>query len=167
MDLGKHSSRYFYCVVVFFLLSPMSFSLDEVNSIQAFRERFADLLGQDTDESRLAQAYLSEESTLWRYILAKSREDNPLTASEAMFRSTIQWRSDIEMSKLMFEWQVDNTRYKSARAKFGDLCFYGGLLKVRSQRGGPVLYEKLGKVDLYGLYNDKCRDVFFMRYNLQ
>lgn len=44
----------------------------------------------------------------------------------------------------------------------GMSCFYGGMLPEVSASGGPVLVERLGKVDLPGLYSDECKTIFLL-----
>jgi hypothetical protein len=130
-----------------------TFSKEEVDTIRALRQRLQDY---ETEEDSLAKSYVNEDSTLWRYILAQSREENPMDASEFMFRSSISWREDIQLHNLLREWRDGENGPLSARARMGDMCFYGGLMTNKSVTGGPVLVEKIGHTDLSGLYGDEC-----------
>jgi hypothetical protein len=134
------------------------FSGDELAQIEELRTRL-----QDLSDHEYGGVYLSENTTLWRYVLAKSRDENPMNQSETMFRSSVGWRKDIHLKELMCEWRggVTSQSPQSARAKFGELCFYGRLLPHRSIRGGPILVERLGKLDLQGLYADECKSLSF------
>ncbi len=128
------------------------FTNEEISSIQALRECLQDL---STDD--IAKTYYNDDSIMWRFVLAKSMEENPLQASEAMFRSTMEWKKEIKLDKLCKEWEITgNKRYNSARAHFGTLCFYGGVMKEKSVRDGPILVERLGKMDISGLFSDEC-----------
>lgn len=52
-----------------------NFTETELASVQELRSRLEDL---NSDSNPLAKKYLSEDSTLWRYILGKSTEENPM-----------------------------------------------------------------------------------------
>jgi hypothetical protein len=150
-----------------------SFTQEELCLIEELRFRLRDLR-----DSEYAAEYLSEQSTLWRYVLAKSRDENPMDQSEMMFRESVAWRKEIGIRELVREWRnfdlncecqkhghqpqpqsQPQQKTQSARAKFGELCFYGKLLPQRSVRGGPILVERLGKLDLPGLYGDECMSI--------
>ena len=110
---------------------------------------------------------------MWRYITAQSQESNPLDKAEEMFRLSCEWRNEIKMIEEIYpEWRggdMSDTRprARSARARFGDLVYHGGLLDAtccieESPQGGPVLLERLGKIDLPGLYNDECKSLYLL-----
>ena len=121
------------------------FTADERAGIAELRRRLSDLNDTDTGgESSLAKQYICEDSTMWRYVLAKSRDENPMDVSEEMFRSSIAWREELNMPQLVHEWRGQGgTRpcALSARARMGDLCFYAGMMTRRSATGGPVLVD--------------------------
>ena len=142
----------------------LSYTAEEISTIQLLRTRLQDVASfPESEMNSLAQAYISEDATMWRYSLAKSLEANPLDEAETMFRASIAWRNEINMSKLCQEWRGEQIHggktSTSARARMGELCFYGGIMTNRSIHGGPVLVERLGRVDLVGLYNDECKCV--------
>jgi hypothetical protein len=117
---------------------------------------------------------------MWRYITSQSQENNPMEKAEEMFRSSCQWRDDIQLVDTLYpEWRgcnnatvsdegvdgsssASNTpRALSARARFGDLIYHGGILDATCKiggaaPGGPVLLERLGMIDLPGIYADEC-----------
>ena len=132
------------------------FSDEELRDIAELRERLTDVM--ESESSSYGKSFLEEDATMWRYILAKSRDENPMSSSETMFRSSVLWRESIDMPNLIKNWR----QTKCARARLGDLCFYGGLLEKRSVNNGPVLIERLGKVDLPGLFSDKCNANMFL-----
>lgn len=133
----------------------------ELSLIEELKDRVRDILGGHG----IAAEYASEPFTLWRYVLAKSQDPNPMEESENMFRRSVAWRETIGLSELCQEWQpLDEAsesispmqqKWKSARARLGNMCFYGGILSACSVNGGPVLVERLGSVDLPGLYRDE------------
>jgi hypothetical protein len=135
-------------------MSNTDFCPEELNQIEELRNRL-----QDLSNDEYGGSYLLENSTLWRYVLAKSREENPMDSAENMFRSSVSWRKEIDMKEVVREWRDENGSPRSVRARFGDLCFYGRLLPHRSIRGGPILLERLGKLDLQGLYRDECNPI--------
>ena len=150
----------------------------------------------------LSHLLYSQDTTLWRYITAQSKESNPMDKAEQMFRSSCLWREDIQLVERIYpEWRGCNAtpthrhqdahqdtnsalantetttaagitdinmekdvkypRATSARARFGDLIYHGGLLSAPccisgAAPGGPVLLERLGKIDLPGIYADAC-----------
>ena len=133
------------------------YSTEEISSIESLRSRLNDYQNlADNDYKNLANTYISEDATMWRYILAKSQEANPLDASEEMFRASVAWREDIDLLGILEEWKGKESRVKSARARLGELCFYGGSMAKRLASGGPVLVERLGRLDLSGLSDDPC-----------
>lgn len=76
-----------------------------------------------------------------------------------MFRSSIAWREEIGLANILKEWRGDKNggpRWKSARARMGDLCFYAGIAEARSLTGGPIMVERMGRMDLAGLAGDEC-----------
>jgi len=131
-------------------LSPLE--LEEINLLKS---RLQDLTQVD---NKFAHMYMSEDYTLWRFVLAKSNEQNSLNVSEAMFRDCVTWKKNIDMDELcmQFDKNIINT-HKTACSRMGELCFYGGILPINTLRNGPVLYEKIGKVDLTGLSTDECK----------
>lgn len=149
------------------------FTPGELQSISELRARLSDV--SEAEGNSIGKTYLAEDSTVWRYVLAKSQDPDPLGEAEAMFRRSVQWREDIGLAALCEEWagafssqrnadtDTDNVaetphrEWSSARARMGMACFYGGIMKEVSTSGGPVLVERLGRVDLPGLYNDPCQ----------
>lgn len=132
------------------------FTQQELSQIEELRSRV-----QDLAEDEYGSIYLQEMSTLWKYVLAKSREDDPMGQSEEMFRTSISWRKEIDIRNLMNEWrgggeEGSNKQPRTARARFGELCFHGKLLPERSIHGGPILVERLGRLDLPGFSGDEC-----------
>ena len=84
--------------------SKNSFTKEELEGIKELRRRLKDLL--EDKGNTLAKEYIMEETTMWRYVLAQSRENNPMDASEAMFRSSVTWRKEIELlTRMMNEWR--------------------------------------------------------------
>jgi len=148
---------------------------EEIKGIEELRSRLEDLRDSTNHWTR---QYYTENSTLWRYVLAKSRDINPMETSENMFRSSVIWREEINMDKMMSEWRpslnnstgsggesqsqklsssTGSIKRGSARARLGDLCIYTGIMEKPSATGGPVMVERLGKMDLVGLYNNTCK----------
>lgn len=135
------------------------FSDKELKDINELRSRLQDM--HISDSEQWLKNLIDDDCTMWRYILAKSLEDSPMDASEEMFRKSVEWRKQIGiMDQLPREWRFQDEsgrKYLSARARFGDLCFYGGVIEKPTISGGPVLIEQLWKIDLVGLYNDECK----------
>lgn len=148
------------------------FTEDERKGIEELRSRLKDLC--DSPMNQWTREYIAEDATLWRYVLAKSREVNPMDASEHMFRSSVAWREEIDMNSLLAQWRLPNSttsdattpagsrttnlsKKGSARARLGDLCIYTGMMARTTVDGAPVLVERLGMVDLPGLYHDPCK----------
>lgn len=69
-------------------MSAEEFSEEEFRAIRSLRERLSDL----AVDGSVAGAYLAEDSTVWRYVLAKSQDEDSEAESEAMFRRSIRWR---------------------------------------------------------------------------
>ena len=129
-----------------------AFSQAELEGITELRHRLADLQDKATGEA--ARGCLGEDSTLWRYWLAKSEDASPLDEAEAMFRRSMQWREEIGLAALCNEWKDGGC---TARSRMGHACFYAGILEKSSSRLGPVLVERLGKTDFPGLHADPCK----------
>lgn len=133
------------------------FTETETAAIESLRIRLQDITNTDYSDSKydLAKAYISEDATMWRYILAKSQDENAMDQSEEMFRSSVAWRNNINIKGLCNEWRSKDSKI-SARARMGQLCFYGGIMANKMLTGGPILVERLGNLDLPGLYYDEC-----------
>jgi len=154
------------------------FSEQERTTIVALRERVREWMAdgeKEGDSSKNSSAdgteagdYL-DDSTLWRY--AKAREWDVEQALE-MFKSSVIWKRDTKLNELIVEWRGEPNEQGyygphqarellmepgSERATLGERVFYGGVLNgVRAKHGrGPVMCERLGKVDLSGLSKDE------------
>ena len=124
-------------------------------TVTAFRESLSQLNIQD---NLYAEHYLKEDFTLWRYVLAKSNEENPLDASKDMYVNSVKWKKDLSLAALCEEFSLSRPiSQRSIRSKFGHLCFHGGMLPIKTIRNGPVLFERFGKIDLPGLAEDECK----------
>ena len=137
------------------------FSREERARIEALRGRLQDYLKEEGDT--VAKQYLSEDSTLWRYVLAQSQEANPLDESEAMFRRSVDWKKKVGLPQpLVEEWRGGKvgdshfpSRAKTAKARLGDLLFYAGIMKAKTKNGGPFMADQMGGVDYPGLARDE------------
>ena len=153
---------------------PAAFTQEELDGIAELRSRLQAKISSKPDES-LEKIYFSEDTTMWRYLLAQSQESEPLEKSEEMFLNSIKWREDIKMYPTLWtEWRGNKTesciipRATTARARLGDLIFYSGIMDEMSATGGPVMVEKMGLADLKGLYYDEyalsCTEISYMIY---
>ena len=136
---------------------PCVFTETEMRDIRELRSRVQDVY--DDEDLKWVKNYIDSDSIMWRFVLAKSMETEPMDAAELMFRNSILWRHETGiLDKLPAEWRggTGKLRWRTARARFGDLCFYGGVIEQPTVRGGPVLVERLGKIDLHGLHGDEC-----------
>jgi hypothetical protein len=133
------------------------FDDEEKANIAALRHRLNDILHDiKHDENSIEHTYIQDDSTLWRFIMGKSLEENPMDAAEEMLRSHLIWRKEINLDKIMTEWRSKENKPVTARAVMGDLCYYGKLMSCQTINNGPVLYERIGKTDFYGLFQDSC-----------
>ena len=153
---------------------PSTFTQEELDGIAGLRSRLQKKISSKPDDS-LEKIYFSEDTTMWRYVLAQSQESEPMKKSEEMFFSSIKWREDIKMFQTLWEeWRGNKTGSciipcaTTARARLGDLIFYSGIMEEKSTTGGPVMVEKMGKADLKGLYYDEyalsCTEISYMIY---
>lgn len=120
----------------------------------------------DSGPEQVLYKYQLDTSTLWRFHTAHVTAGTPeatMAAALDMFIHSFRWKRDINMPQLLQDWNIeatDDTKANSSRteeAKIGLHCFYAGNLStdVRTIRGGPVMVERLGKIDLAGLYADE------------
>ena len=117
---------------------PAAFTQEELDGIAELRSRLQTKISSKPDES-LEKIYFSEDTTMWRYLLAQSQESEPLEKSEEMFLNSIKWREDIKMFPTLWtEWRGNKTesyiipRATTARARLGDLIFYSGIMDEMS-----------------------------------
>lgn len=66
------------------IASGEDLSPEERRDVSELRARLADLAA--APEPSVAKAFLAENCTLWRYVLAKSQDEDPMAEAEAMFR---------------------------------------------------------------------------------
>lgn len=129
-----------------------NFNEEQLNLISEFRNCLIDL----NEDKEYGEIYLNENSTLWRYILAKSNEENSLSKSEIMLRESIKWRKEINIKNLLNNYNFKENYTLTLGAKFGKLCFTGWILNKKTKNNGPIMIERIGKLDLYELSRDQC-----------
>ena len=139
---------------------------DEENQfVSALRDRLSDLTGtavpdtvsnaEEDTQSAHARA-LADDGTLLRFGIARKLV---LDDAEAMFRATVAWRADtIGLHKLWRDWHGPEPSAESALSR---RFFYGdrfGDATAQNNPGaaapGPVLVERLGRVDLRGIVRE-------------
>lgn len=97
-----------------------------------------------------------------------------MEAAFEMLRTACMWKQEVGMQQLLAEWRGrEDAEYNefcgprrspdslfhpsSERAQLAELMFYGGVLNgVQTKDGCPVMVERLGQVDLTGLYYDEA-----------
>jgi len=149
------------------------FSADEQAAIAALREQVlawidAGETAEPTADGTEAAQYL-DDATLWRY--AKARECDTEQALE-MFKSSLCWKRETGIKQLLEEWRGESADQEGSfsgphraadlqlhpttpRSILAEKVYYGGVLNgVRSVHGGPVMCERLGKLDVGGLSGD-------------
>ena len=144
-------------------MSKVEFTAEEVAVLDRLRERVKDMKG-DT----IADDFMSDNTVMWRYYTAHSDGECPgkeeeietvLDNAEAQFRGSIAWRHETGVDEMWNRWRthMDWTK-REPFVQLGSLAFYGqGHIHDESKTasGGPLIFERLGKVDLNGLANDE------------
>ena len=148
---------------------------EENQFVDKLRTRLADLLGgaaapvavtdaaEDTEAAHAAA--LADDGTLLRFGIARKMV---LDDAEAMFRATVAWRANtVGLNRLWRNWQDSGNSEAALAQRF----FYGGrfgdTLTTAAQAqavaatpagsgpiAGPVLVERLGRVDLRGIVRE-------------
>ena len=139
------------------------FTVEEKKYFDMLRARLEDLRGDD-----IADDFLADDSVMWRFYTSHADGECPgpldkvesvLDAAEAMFRTTVAWRHEINIDDMWRRWR--STKDPSKRQFFerlGSYAFYGQghvAEDMRSQSGGPLIFERLGKCDLNGIVADE------------
>jgi hypothetical protein len=115
-----------------------------------------------TAESVLFE-HMLDTSTLWRFYtahIALASHEAIVKSAVAMFVHANQWRIDVKMPELMRDWRGGPRNSPiTEQALLGQCGFYAKLLDhaggLASVRGGPIMVERLGRIDLAGLYYDE------------
>ena len=136
-----------------------------------------------TAEGTEAASYL-DDGTLLRFVIAREFD---IDAALSMLKDAVCWKRDIGLDDLMKEWrgldgsqsydsfcgphQPESTTMgaTSARANLAKSFFYAGTLNGASCKldGGPILVERLGIIDLSGLYYDEeAQDLCVKSYSV-
>ena len=91
-----------------------------------------------------------DDSTLWRYLVAR---DMNIEQAEAMFVSSTDWKRAQKLRIKKQEYVAQQTR----ESRIARRVFYGGVAPqhVKTKSGGPVAFERLGKIDLGGMYKNE------------
>lgn len=151
------------------------FSEKELEVINQLRARLSDMRGD-----AIAEDFLSDDSVMWRFYTAhadglcpgpENQIEGVLDAASKMFRVSVKWRKAIKIDDMWKRWR--NERSVEKRSKFvqlGSYVFYGqGHIPEDSVTvdGGPLIYERLGKVDLDGIaadneVRDSVREAYIM-----
>ena len=126
----------------------------EEAAVSSLRSRLSDLLQRHTtdahedDDSVFAHASAhADDGTLLRFLVARKMN---LDDAEAMFRSTMAWRSETRVNHLFAQYRGEG---RGAAAAFTDQFFYGGRYG-ETLDGAPLLVEKLGRFDLSGVVRE-------------
>ena len=139
------------------------FNAEEKAIFDRLRARLEDMRGDP-----VAADFLSDDSVMWRYYTAHADGECPgpedkvesfLDAAEEMFRGSVAWRNELKIDEMWERWLTQSeAAKKDPWVQLGRLAFYGqnGVsLNAVSVTGGPITYERLGKVDAKGILKDE------------
>mmetsp|Transcript_39424 Transcript_39424/g.77557 ORF Transcript_39424/g.77557 Transcript_39424/m.77557 type:complete len:287 (-) Transcript_39424:264-1124(-) len=135
-----------------------SFTGEELTAIKELRKNLTSFLesGADAEEKQepvdaAARSRIRERardhmdnSTLWRYCQAHAFD---LNQAQDMFTHSMVWKEEVGIEKLF----DDFSGRQRGSYSVGQNAFYGGILDSCTVQGGPVLIERLGKLDVAGL----------------
>jgi hypothetical protein len=126
-----------------------TFDDSEREGIAALRIRLRQFCASHADS---AAHLCAEDATLWRYLVAR---EWVVEDAATMFEQSILFKIDKDFPRLAREYVAQDAFW----ARMSKRCFYAGFLPgVRNSGGGPVAVERLGLLDLKGMYNHP--DVF-------
>ena len=122
--------------------SPPVFDDEEQEAIVELRQ----LLLPKYKDDEWFSTYL-DDSTLWRYLVAR---DMDVEKAQEMFISSTDWKREQKLRQRKTEYIEQKTRW----SRIARRVFYGGIAPshVQTKTGGPVAFERLGKIDLGGMY---------------
>jgi hypothetical protein len=88
-----------------------------------------------------------DDSTLWRYLTAR---DMNIDKARDMFITSTTWKRENKLKQKKQEYLEQKTRW----SRIAKRVFYGGVAPktVQTKNGGPVAFERLGRIDLGGFY---------------
>jgi hypothetical protein len=121
------------------------FDDEEQKAILELRQR---LLPKYKDDEWFS-TYL-DDSTLWRYLVAREMD---IEKAEEMFVSSTDWKREQKLRQRKQEYLEQKTRW----SRIARRVFYGGIAPshVQTKNGGPVAFERLGQIDLGGMYRNE------------
>jgi len=143
-------------------MAEVSFTEEEKAIFDRLRARLADMKGDS-----IADDFLAEDSIMWRYYTAhaeglcpgpEDKIEEVLDAAESMFRQSVAWRHEAGVNEMWDRWRSDiDVTKREPFVQLGSLVFYGqGHISAdaRTATGGPLIFERLGKVDVKGIMKD-------------
>jgi hypothetical protein len=138
------------------------FSAEELSTINLLRERLQDMRGDS-----MADDFLNDDSVMWRYYTAHADGKCPgpadkveaaLQSAELMFRRSVAWRHRVKIDDMWKRWTAEKDTTKcDPFVQLGRYSFYGQAFVApysKTPSGGPLCFERVGKVDLAGLSGD-------------
>lgn len=144
-------------------MAEVKFNDEEKAIFKRLRDRLEDMRSDP-----LANDFMSDDSVMWRYYTAHADGECPgpenkieevLDAAEAMFRSSVAWRHEVKMDEMWERWRThEDVTKRDPFVQLGSYAFYGqGHIAVdaRTHSGGPIIFERLGKVDVKGIIEDE------------
>lgn len=138
----------------------------EEAAVSSLRSRLSDLLqnnstasgeSEDADSVFAHASAHADDGTLLRFLVARKMN---LDDGEAMFRSTMAWRSETRVNSLFAQYRGEG---RSAAAVYTDQFFYGGRYGETLDRA-PLLVEKLGRFDLSGVVREGLTELVSRSY---
>mmetsp|Transcript_9173 Transcript_9173/g.11454 ORF Transcript_9173/g.11454 Transcript_9173/m.11454 type:complete len:281 (-) Transcript_9173:2066-2908(-) len=108
--------------------------------------------------NKYALDYIEDSDALWRYCLAHNYN---LDDAEKMFKESTAFKAKWNLDELYQEFHNDGAgestcvKVKPRHVTIGKQVFYAGFLVAKSVNGGPIIVERLGKLDFAGLHGNK------------
>ena len=124
------------------------FTPDELAAINKLRVALAPSVADGAPNAAAARTLL-DNATLWRFLVAR---DFDVSKAREMFDGSLAFKAARDLPARRREYAAQSHWW----ARLSRRVFYGGLLPgVQNARGGPVAVERLGQIDLGGLYRDE------------
>ncbi|GMH47759.1 hypothetical protein TrLO_g6154 [Triparma laevis f. longispina] len=121
----------------------------ERDQIEDLRAELMDLVNGHGPGSSQAQKH-KDDGTLLRFIQAR----NSIDESAAMYRESMQWRESMKVDKI-YESRQGALEEMPEVVQLAEKVFYGTVLSGKdcTLEGGPIMFDRLGKVDLNCIAN--------------
>lgn len=127
-------------------VAPIELTNSEATQLRNMRALLADFWADEATPPGKSEALKhQDDTTLLRFVQARPSVEEAAT----MYRGAMAWRESVDVERLYATRQAPLDMLSPAQ-RLAESTFYG-LVIGGTHAGGPIMYERLGRVDLAGI----------------